>query len=216
PYLVRRLLENGANTSFVNKITDESLSPQALVADPRQIVAGFDSIPHTKIPQPVALYGDGRKNSMGINLANDSDLRRLGEAMNAAIKPWTAEPLVPGAQTSGKVVKVSSPADRRVAVGEYREADSATVDRALTNAVAAQPEWDRLPAASRAAILEHAADLMEARMPEFMAICTREAGKTLPDGVAEVREAVDFLRYYAQQARRLFGHPEKLPGPTGE
>nr|WP_282452614.1 bifunctional proline dehydrogenase/L-glutamate gamma-semialdehyde dehydrogenase PutA [Lysobacter sp. CAU 1642] len=216
PYLVRRLLENGANTSFVNKITDESLSPEALVADPRRTVAQFDSIPHPKIPQPVALFGDGRKNSMGINLANDHDLRRLGEAMNAAIKPWTAGPLVPGASSGGKLVKVTSPADRRVEVGEYREADSATVEQALDNAHRAQPEWDRLPVASRAAVLEHAASLLEARMPEFMALCTREAGKTVPDGVAEVREAVDFLRYYAQQARRLFGHPEKLPGPTGE
>ncbi len=216
PYLVRRLLENGANTSFVNKITDESLSPESLVADPRRTVAGFDAIPHPKIPQPIALYGDGRKNSMGINLANDTDLRRLGEAMNAAIRPWTAAPLVPGAKNSGKTIKVTSPADRRLVVGEYQEADAACVERALDNAISAQPEWDRLPVASRAAILEHAADLMEARMPEFMALCTREAGKTLSDGVAEVREAVDFLRYYAQQARRLFGHPEKLPGPTGE
>jgi RHH-type transcriptional regulator, proline utilization regulon repressor / proline dehydrogenase / delta 1-pyrroline-5-carboxylate dehydrogenase len=216
PYLVRRLLENGANTSFVNKITDASLSPEALVADPRRVVAAFDSIPHPKIPQPVALYGDGRKNSMGINLANDLDLRALAERMNAAVKPWTAGPLVPGADSHGPLVAVTSPADRNVKVGEYRSADSATVEKALQNAVAAQPGWDRLPAASRAAILEHAAEQMEARMPEFMALCTKEAGKTLADGVAEVREAVDFLRYYAQQARRLLGHPEKLPGPTGE
>nr|WP_225444570.1 bifunctional proline dehydrogenase/L-glutamate gamma-semialdehyde dehydrogenase PutA [Pseudomarimonas arenosa] len=216
PYLVRRLLENGANTSFVNKITDESLSPEQLVADPVRTVAGFDSIPHPKIPQPVALYGDGRKNSMGINLANDNDLRALADKINAAVKEWKAGPLVPGAKTAGLIVPVSSPADRRVKVGEWQAADSATVEKALENAEAAQGDWDRLPVASRAAILEHAADLMEARMPEFMALCTREAGKTMLDGIAEVREAVDFLRYYAQQARRLFGHPEKLPGPTGE
>ena len=216
PYLVRRLLENGANTSFVNKITDESLSPEQLVADPVRTVAGFDSIPHSKIPQPVALYGDGRKNSMGINLANDNELRALAEKINAAIKPWKAGPLVPGADSRGETIAVSSPADRRIAVGDWQAADSATVEKALDNAAAAQGDWDRLPVASRAAILEHAADLMEARMPEYMALCTREAGKTMLDGIAEVREAVDFLRYYAQQARKLFGHPEKLPGPTGE
>jgi RHH-type transcriptional regulator, proline utilization regulon repressor / proline dehydrogenase / delta 1-pyrroline-5-carboxylate dehydrogenase len=216
PYLVRRLLENGANTSFVNKITDESITPADLVVDPTRTVAGFDSIPHPKIPQPVALYGDGRKNSMGVNLANDIELRTLAEQINSAIKPWQAGPLVPGATSTGAAVKVTSPADRRIEVGQWQAADSATVERALANAVAAQPAWDRLPAASRAAILEHAAELMEARLPQLLAMCTREAGKTIPDGVAEVREAVDFCRYYAMQARRQFGHPEKLPGPTGE
>ncbi len=221
PYLVRRLLENGANTSFVNKITDESISPADLVTDPVRQVVAFDSIPHPKIPLPVALYqhqnpGEGRKNSMGVNLANDNELRQLAEKINAAIRPWKAAPLVPGAASGGAVTKVTSPADRRIEVGEWQAADAATVERALANAEAAQEGWDRLPAASRAAILEHAADLLEQRMPEFIALCTREAGKTIPDGVAEVREAVDFCRYYAAQARRQFGHPEKLPGPTGE
>jgi RHH-type transcriptional regulator, proline utilization regulon repressor / proline dehydrogenase / delta 1-pyrroline-5-carboxylate dehydrogenase len=221
PYLVRRLLENGANSSFVNKIIDQAVDPADLVADPARTVAGFDPIPHPKIPQPVALFldgnaGDGRKNSMGVNLANDIELRQLAEQINAAVRPWNAAPLVPGASSGGDTVAVHSPADRRIEVGRWQAADSATVERALSNAVAAQPEWDRLPAASRAAILEHAAELMEARMPEFIAMCTREAGKTIPDGVAEVREAVDFCRYYAMQARRQFGHPEKLPGPTGE
>ena len=110
---------------------------------------------------------------------------------------------------------MTNPADRRQRVGQWQAADAATVDRALGNAVAAQPDWNAIPPASRAAILEHAADLLEQRMPQFIAMCTREAGKTIPDGVAEVREAVDFLRYYAGEARRLFA-PEPLPGPTGE
>jgi RHH-type transcriptional regulator, proline utilization regulon repressor / proline dehydrogenase / delta 1-pyrroline-5-carboxylate dehydrogenase len=221
PYLVRRLLENGANTSFVNKITDPDVSPADLVADPVRAVAAAASIAHPRIPQPVALYrdpasGEGRNNSMGINLANDLDLHALAERINAAVKPWQATPLVPGSTSGGATVKVTAPADRRVEVGQWQAADAAQVERALANAVAAQPDWDRLPAASRATILEHAADLLERRMPEFIALCTREAGKTIPDGVAEVREAVDFCRYYAMQARRQFGHPEKLPGPTGE
>src|SRR5690606_5741780 len=105
--------------------------------------------------------------------------------------------------------------DRREVVGQWLPADAATVEQALRNAVAAQPAWNALPAASRAVILERAADLLEQRMPRFMALCTMEAGKTIPDGVAEVREAVDFLRYYAEQARILVT-PEALPGPTGE
>lgn len=224
PYLVRRLLENGANSSFVNRITDESVAVEELVRDPVETVSNFASIPHPRIPlprdlyrvQPSSIQTYDRDNSMGANLANDNDLRALAERINAAIKPWKAAPLVPGAGAAAAPVAVTSPADRRQRVGEWQPADAATVDKALQNAVAAQPAWDRTPAASRAALLEQAANLLEQRMPEFMALCVKEAGKTIPDSVAEVREAVDFLRYYAAQARAQFGAAERLPGPTGE
>jgi len=224
PYLVRRLLENGANSSFVNRITDENVAIEDLVRDPVQTVSDFDAIPHPRIPLPVDLFrnqpapiaASDRNNSMGANLANDNDLRALAERVNAAVKPWRAAPLVPGAVVSGAALPVTNPADRRQAVGEWQPADGAAVEKALANAVAAQPAWDRTPAASRAAILEHAATLLEQRMPDYIALCVKEAGKTIPDSVAEVREAVDFLRYYAGQARAQFGAPEQLPGPTGE
>lgn len=218
PYLVRRLLENGANSSFVNRITDEDVAIDDLIRDPVETVAAFESIPHPRIPLPVDLYrsqGFERDNSMGINLANDDQLRALAEQVNASTANWRAAPLVPGAKTSGPDIAVTNPADRRQTVGQWQAADAGTVEKALQNAVAAQPAWDRTPAASRAAILEHAADLLEKRMPQYMALCTKEAGKTLADGVAEVREAVDFLRYYAAQARKIFA-AEALPGPTGE
>ncbi|WP_185825320.1 bifunctional proline dehydrogenase/L-glutamate gamma-semialdehyde dehydrogenase PutA [Xanthomonas sp. SI] len=219
PYLVRRLLENGANSSFVNRITDEDVAIEDLIRDPVEAVSAFASIPHPKIPLPADLLrsqNHNRKNSMGANLANDNDLRALADQLNAAIKPWQAAPLVPGALNASAPLDVTNPADRRQVVGRWQPADAATVEKALANAVAAQPGWNRTPAASRATILEHAADLLEASMPEFIALCVKEAGKTLPDGVAEVREAVDFLRYYAGQARAQFGAPERLPGPTGE
>jgi RHH-type proline utilization regulon transcriptional repressor/proline dehydrogenase/delta 1-pyrroline-5-carboxylate dehydrogenase len=217
PYLVRRLLENGANSSFVNRITDESVPPATLVADPVATVAGFESKPHPRIPQPSGLFGPERKNSMGVNLSNDIDLAKLAMGVNAAVKPWQAAPLVPGAKPSGlTTVAVSNPADRRQIVGQWQAADSAMVELALANAQAAFDGWDHTPAASRAKILEYAADLMEQRMPELIALCVKEAGKTLSASVAEVREAVDFCRYYAVQSRKLFGQPEKLPGPTGE
>ncbi|MGV6493503.1 bifunctional proline dehydrogenase/L-glutamate gamma-semialdehyde dehydrogenase PutA [Stenotrophomonas rhizophila] len=219
PYLVRRLLENGANSSFVNRITDDAVAIDDLIRDPVEAVSSFASIPHPKIPLPVDLLrsqNHDRKNSMGVNLANDNDLRALAEQLNAAVKPWKAAPLVPGANPTGALLNVTNPADTRQVVGQWQPADSATVEKALANAVAAQPAWNRTPAASRAAILEHAADQLEARLPEFMALCVKEAGKSLPDGIAEVREAVDFLRYYAKQAREQFGHAEKLPSPTGE
>jgi RHH-type proline utilization regulon transcriptional repressor/proline dehydrogenase/delta 1-pyrroline-5-carboxylate dehydrogenase len=229
PYLVRRLLENGANSSFVNRITDEDVPVEELVADPVQAVAALESISHPRIPLPAQLYNHAeatypkadRTNSMGVNLANDQTLRTLAEQVNAAFEKtgqhgWRAAPLVPGAVLSSRALPVTNPADRRHTVGEWHAADSATVEKALRNAVEAQPAWDRTPAAGRATILEHAAELLEQRMPEFVALCVKEAGKSIPDGVAEVREAVDFLRYYAAQARAQFGAPERLPGPTGE
>ena len=230
PYLVRRLLENGANSSFVNRITDEDVAIDELVRDPVETVAAFDAIPHPRIPLPVDLYrhhaalagqpsgeSSDRSNSMGINLANDDRLRALAEQVNATATAadWRAAPLVPGARPSGPQQAVTNPADRRQVVGQWQASDADTIERALANAVAAQPGWDATPAASRATILEHAADLLEQRTPQFIALCTREAGKTIPDGVAEVREAVDFLRYYAGEARKLFV-PDPLPGPTGE
>ncbi|HET7359904.1 MAG TPA: bifunctional proline dehydrogenase/L-glutamate gamma-semialdehyde dehydrogenase PutA [Rhodanobacteraceae bacterium] len=216
PYLVRRLLENGANTSFVNRVVDEHTSVRDLVADPCETVRGFASASHPRIPLPVDLYGALRKNSMGVNLASDNELKALADAVNNTRGPWRAMPLVPGVQSRGAMHPSTDPADRRRQVGEWQASDDATVDRAVTNAVAAQPAWDRVPADRRAAILERAADLLEERRGDFIAVCVREAGKTVPASIGEVREAADFLRYYASMARRLFGQPQTLAGPTGE
>ncbi|HSE13091.1 MAG TPA: bifunctional proline dehydrogenase/L-glutamate gamma-semialdehyde dehydrogenase PutA [Rudaea sp.] len=221
PYLVRRLLENGANTSFVNRIVDESLPIKDLVADPVDTVRGFASIPHPRIPQPIGLFeqaktGEQRKNSMGVNFGNDNELRALAEAVAKAPTRWSATPLVPGATLTGEIQNVTDPSDRRRVIGTKQQADAATVERALANAVAAQPAWDHLPAASRAKILEYAADLLEQRRALFVALLVREAGKTLPAAISEVREAADMCRYYAAIARKLLGQPEVLPGPTGE
>jgi RHH-type proline utilization regulon transcriptional repressor/proline dehydrogenase/delta 1-pyrroline-5-carboxylate dehydrogenase len=216
PYLVRRLLENGANTSFVNRISDERMPVTELIADPIEIAKGNPSKPHPRIPLPVALYGDHRKNSMGLNLANTEELRALATDVNAAVKPWRAEPLIPGYASTQAAHDVTDPSDRRRTVGSWVPADERAVEAALANAVAAQAAWDATPAGSRARALEHAADLLEQRRAEFIALCVREAGKTLADAVAEVREAADFCRYYAAEGRRLFANGTPLPGPTGE
>jgi len=227
PYLVRRLLENGANTSFVNRVVDEDVSIRDLVADPCETVRAFPSKPHPRIPLPIGLFGDDsasaqnsthvrRKNSMGVNLANDNELKALADAVNAHKAGWKAAPLVPGTSSGAEARPVTDPADRRRVIGESRNADAATIEKALANAVAAHEDWDTLPAASRAAILEHAADLLEARRAEFIALAVHEAGKTLAAAISEVREAADLCRYYAAMARKLFGAPENLPGPTGE
>ncbi len=228
PYLVRRLLENGANTSFVNRIVDESLPIRDLVADPVDTVRAFATIPHPRIPQPIDLYLNSnsagaqnsaspqRKNSMGVNFGNDNELKTLADEVAKVATDWNAAPLVPGATLTGEKQPVTDPSDRRRQIGTKQQADATTVEHALANATAAQPEWDRLPAASRAKILEHAADLLEARRAQFVALCVREAGKTLPAAISEVREAADMCRYYAAMARKLMGHAESLPGPTGE
>ncbi len=216
PYLVRRLLENGANTSFVNRIVDEDVPIRDLVADPCEQVRQLASKPHPRIPQPIALFGEQRKNSMGVNLANDNELKALADSVNAPRKPWIAEPLVPGSKVSGDAREVTDPADRRRVIGHTRGADVVVLEKALSNAVAAHDGWNNLPAVSRAKILEHTADLLEARRGEFIALCVREAGKTMSAAIAEVREAADFLRYYGAMARKLFAHPEIMPGPTGE
>ncbi len=217
PYLVRRLLENGANTSFVNRIIDERVPAAEVVRDPVTEVETYQSIPHPRIPLPVGLFGQERPNSMGINLADGAEQARLAAAcLVAASKPWRAVPVVCGRPRDGAGKRLTSPAHRDSVVGEVVEADAALVDEALAAARRAQPAWDRRPAAERAAILEKAADAYERDAAGLVAICVREAGKTIPDSIAEVREAVDFLRYYAARARADFGVPQSLPGPTGE
>ena len=214
-YLVRRLLENGANTSFVNRITDDALPVDALVENPVDTVATADAAPHPGIAPPEALFGPARRNARGLDLEDRDTLGRLAGAMAAAAgNPWRAGP--DGDAPGGRMRSIVNPADRRQVVGEVVEAEAGHVEAALQAARRAAPGWSATPAGERAACLERAADLLEADMAEAMAIAVLEAGKTLADGVAEVREAVDFCRYYAQRARAEFAEPAELPGPTGE
>jgi len=223
PYLVRRLLENGANTSFVNRISDESLPLEEVAGDPIARVSETRPVAHPSIPLPREIYGAARLNSKGVNLANASELRSLALAMQPfADKTWSVAPIVaeggrPAKGTSnGKPPNNRNPANRDDIVGEVRYATPEEVDSAIETARAEADRWDRTPAEERAAMLERAAELMEERVPELMALCAREAGKTVHDSVSEIREAVDFCRYYAAEARRLFAAPLILQGPTGE
>ena len=216
-YLVRRLLENGANTSFVNRIVDESLPIEEIVADPVSRLRSLAAKPHPRIPHPLDLYRPERANSRGLDLSDDPALIALAEAMEAAATaPWRAEPLVGGRAVSGSERPGFDPSDGSRKVSSIVEADEATVARALAAAFAAAKGWDETPAEHRALALDRIASLYEDHMPALMALCVREGGKTLPDAVAEVREAVDFCRYYAARARADFARPIDLPGPTGE
>ena len=185
PYLVRRLLENGANTSFVNRIADPGIPVESVIADPVATVAAQASVSNPKIPLPAALYGD-RVNSSGFAFAD--------EAVSAPI-----------------VARIQALAARNE-FGQVPDADANAARAALDKAGRA-----RIPSANeRAAMLERAADLIEKDRVELMAVLAREAGKALPDGLGEVREAADFCRYYAMLTRRHFAEPENLAGPTGE
>ncbi len=201
-YLVRRLLENGANSSFVNQIVDETVPIEALTEDPFDAAQKTGGRPHPQIPLAADLYGAERKNSSGLDFSNEDQLRRL-QAEFAAFgqRQWQAAPLIagPASTPAGEAQPQHNPADRRDVVGSAREASDEEVEAALEAAQLAAAGWQEQPPAERAAILQRGADLFEVHRAELMALAVREAGKSLPNALAEVREAVDFLRYYAAQ-----------------
>ncbi|HEY5807880.1 MAG TPA: bifunctional proline dehydrogenase/L-glutamate gamma-semialdehyde dehydrogenase PutA [Povalibacter sp.] len=217
PYLVRRLLENGANTSFVNRIVDADTAVDEIIRDPVGVVDALKQKGHPRIPLPRDLYGAERPNSRGVNLADPAELRALLDGIaQASRNSWRATPIVSGKPLGGQSQAVTNPANRSEVIGTITSASEANVTAAIDAAVAAQPAWNATPAGERAEILARAANLFEEHLPEFVAYCIREGGRTIPDSIAEVREAVDFLRYYASRARAEFGTGISLPGPTGE
>jgi RHH-type proline utilization regulon transcriptional repressor/proline dehydrogenase/delta 1-pyrroline-5-carboxylate dehydrogenase len=215
-YLVRRLLENGANTSFVHQIADSELDDADLLADPADQAIASGLTAHPAIPLPAELFGPERRNSAGIDLADGGQVAALRAAMTQA---WDeaafAAPMIDGRERAGARRPVADPADHTRAAGQVVDATAADVADAVAAAVRVQDAWDQCGAQVRAAVLERLADGLERDQPRLMALLTREAGKTLADAHGEVREAVDFCRYYAVQARHHF-QVQRLPGPTGE
>jgi RHH-type transcriptional regulator, proline utilization regulon repressor / proline dehydrogenase / delta 1-pyrroline-5-carboxylate dehydrogenase len=215
PYLVRRLLENGANSSFVHQFGDESCDDSALMADPVALVSRTGGAPHPSIPLPQHLYGAERQNSEGFDL-ND---RALIDFAEKSVQVVTADmrhaaPIIGGVEGQGLSKPVRDPATGAI-VGHVIDANVQDVDAALSCAAAAAPAWAARPVDERAACLMRMADLMEARREAFYALVVREAGKSIADAIGEVREAVDFCRYYANEAHRHMV-VDNLPGPTGE
>ena len=213
-YLVRRLLENGANSSFVNRMADADVPARALAGDPVAELAAIEPRRNPAIPLPADIY-PGRRNSAGIDLADPLVREPLLARLDAlAGRDWAAVPsLVAG--EGGAPETIRSP-HHGGPVGQVLHASREDIDLMLARANASQPAWDARGGPARAALLERAADLFEEHAAEFLSLCQREAGKTLADSVLELREAVDFLRYYAGEARLLFAAPQVLPGPTGE
>ena len=210
-YLVRRLLENGANTSFVNQIVDENISIDTLIRSPFDTLAEQGIHPNNSLPLPRNLYGNERLNSQGLDLSNESTLQELQTVMNnAAASPLHSVPLLAVAAPTQAAHEVRNPADHSEVVGSAAFVEAAAVPEIIAAAKAAESSWAAVSAAERATMLRRLADLMEAHMPELMALAVREAGKTLNNAIAEVREAVDFCRYYADEAEHTL--PENSQG----
>ncbi len=221
-YLVRRLLENGANTSFVNQIADTTISLDELLTDPISLVEsmavseGQIGLPHPRIALPRALYGQKRLNSKGLDLSSEQELASLSRSIIvSSAHPWRAEPIINGMRDQGLERPVINPAESDDIVGYVRESTVNEVERAFSAAIIAGPFWDSTSPKERASILECAATLMEDRLPNLLSILIREAGKTFKNAISEVREAIDFLYYYASQIRHAFIYGYQKPlGPV--
>jgi len=221
-YLVRRLLENGANTSFVNRIGDHSLSITDLVRDPVETIEtwaqdeGTLGLPHPAIPLPRALYGEERLNARGLDLADENALRSLADTLRATVQRKRKErqivvPMLDCDVAQGELHPLHNPADQNDVVSYVRDASPQEVQWALEHAQGGAAAWAATPPAQRAHLLRIAADILETAMPRLMGILMREAGKTAANAIAEVREAVDFLRYYALQAQSQFSNDTHRP-----
>src|SRR5437764_1272567 len=216
PYLVRRLLENGANSSFVHQFRNPQVPVEEVVRDPLSSLAAA-TLREARLREPRALYGAERANSEGEDFGDPAALAALeAEVERQAAGTCSGGPVLSGRTTTDASTPVVSPADTRVTLGLTRDATADEIRAAMQAAHEAQPAWDARGAAERAACLERAAELLQARRGNFLSLLVREAGKTLPDALAELREAIDFCRYYAARGCELFGAPQELPGPTGE
>lgn len=216
-YLVRRLLENGANTSFINRIGDENTPLETIIADPVERMANLTTKPHPAIPLPRAIYGKTRLNSAGTDLSDRFTIDKLTNGIEEARqKKWEANPKIAGKTiTHSSLTPIISPIDTDRIVGHVREATLDNVEEALAKATLAAPIWAQVSVTDRAQCLERAADLIEKHQTELVTLLCYEGGKQLTDCISEIREAVDFCRYYAERAQ-LDLKPQLLPGPTGE
>ncbi|HBF29044.1 trifunctional transcriptional regulator/proline dehydrogenase/L-glutamate gamma-semialdehyde dehydrogenase [Rhizobium sp.] len=214
-YLVRRLLENGANSSFVNRISDPNVSVDDLIADPIEQVRAMATPgeKHDKIALPVGIFG-ARKNSAGLDLSNEAVLQSLGSVLKDSVTvPWVAKPVLLEPSVEGVAQSVRNPGDHRDVVGKVYEATPDQARQAVANAAAGAKDWAVTLPADRALLLEKAADVLQMRLPVLLGLIMREAGKSAPNAIAEVREAIDFLRYYAEQARLTLTPAQQPLGP---
>ncbi len=218
PYLVRRLLENGANSSFVHRLIDQKTPVESLTEHPVTQLSQHSSLANERIPLPPHIYSQGRINSSGVNVNVEHQWQPLRQSIGAFFNhTWHAGPVINGERLeTAEVTRVHAPFDRVIHVGSLFQADNQTTEKAIAAAYDAFVGWNATAVTNRADALDRAAELLESHRAELIALCHLEAGKTIQDAIDEVREAVDFCRYYAQQARHAFGAALTLDGPTGE
>ena len=215
-YLVRRLLENGANSSFVALAADDAVPVATLLRRPAGIIGAAENARNPNIPAPGDLYQPQRKNSRGIEFGDRAALSELLAAVASETAVVAAATLIDGKTGAGAARPIVSPIDQTTEIGSVIEPSTGDANAAMAAARAGFASWSRTSVDTRAKMLERASDLLEQRSARFIALLQREGGKTLDDAVSEVREAIDFCRYYAAQGRDLFGADKIMPGPTGE
>ena len=217
PYLIRRLLENGANSSFINQMNDSNVTLEQLIEDPLEKAKSLEYLPHPNIPLPRDIFGPERINSSGIDITDSVALVNLNEEMKVyQTCRFKAVSIVNGEELENNFVEVLSPSNCEDVVGNVSFANSSQALSALDVAYDAFKNWSNVPVSTRASILEKAADLLEDNKVKLIMLLIREGGKVISDAIAEIREAVDFLRYYAVLGRKELEKSEKLPGPVGE
>lgn len=219
-YLVRRLLENGANSSFVSVSADQSVPVETLLKRPHEIIGSPDQARHRHLARPLDLYGAERRNSSGVEFGHEASLKALLQEVGQAAtgsNVLEAVSIIGGTIRKGDQARaIHAPHDPQTKVGMVSEATPDLVTQAMQVARKGFSRWQSVPVSRRAQVMCKAADLLEQRRGFFIALLQREAGKTMDDALAEVREAVDFCRYYAQEGQRLMEHDQWMPGPTGE
>ena len=217
-YLVRRLLENGANTSFVNRLLDANTSIDKLTQNPFTLAEEYQGTPNPNIPLPSHIYGEQRKNSIGINLDHLQELIATETALTQtyATMPWHATPLLASKTPQADRLVVTNPGTKQEPIGSIVTANVDLIEPAIEAAAKAFQEWRFEPVNNNEKRLHNMANLLEENMTHLMAITIKEAGKTYANAINEIREAIDFCRYYALQANTLLQHPTTLVGPTGE
>jgi RHH-type proline utilization regulon transcriptional repressor/proline dehydrogenase/delta 1-pyrroline-5-carboxylate dehydrogenase len=217
PYLIRRLLENGANTSFINRVQDDKLPLESIIEEPLEVVRKLEAIRHPAIPLPRNLYRPARINSSGLDLTDAPILQQLkSELLRAFPQPYRASSLICAETQPGEMHDVVNPANHNELVGQAEYAGVEDVAMAFEVAASHADDWDSTPVDTRINMLKNVATLYEQRRAELLALMVRETGKTLEDALAEVREAVDFCRYYAYRCQQDFAQPLTLQGATGE
>ncbi len=215
-YLVRRLLENGANSSFVATVGDRSVAIASLLRKPASFLDGGNRARHSLIALPADLYRPSRRNSPGVEFGFGRDLAALRKGIESqGTKFITAKPITATPSLAGEGHDVVNPANGKISIGKVFESSLESIDEVMKAGQAGFAEWSRRPGAERADALDRLSDFLQSERDALVALLAREGGKTLNDGIAEVRETIDYCRYYAAEARRLFAE-ETMPGPTGE